>query len=74
VTGDVSQYAILTVGESLGDVTEAFRSDTAAAVVRLHPERLLFIESTNMISLQHSKRHGLDSQSGLWCNGSTPDF
>ena len=45
-----------------GVVTEACRSDTAAAVVRLH------------LGPFHVGTETRDDHTGSWCNGSTADF
>ena len=51
--------SILTIPTPLGGVTEARRSDTAKAVVQLHPERLKKKEKTMEQDLTNKRNHVL---------------
>lgn len=46
---DTTAVHVKIVGEQtpLGDVTGAYRSDTAVAVVQLHPERIRVVSNRN---------------------------
>ena len=56
---------------ALGGVTEAHRSDTATAVVQLHPKRLLQGGSHGSSPV---KQMSPRPNTGSWCNGSTASF